>query len=69
MNIREQAPGAIVAGLPIPEFRRIGVTPLTGACGCDITGVDLSRPLSDEVIGEIRQHCSTIRSSSFTTSI
>jgi taurine dioxygenase len=53
MNIREQAPGTIVAGLPMPEFRRIGVTPLTGACGCDITGVDLSRPLDDATLAEV----------------
>jgi taurine dioxygenase len=53
MNIREQAPGTIVAGLPMPEFRRIGVTPLTGACGCDITGVDLSRPLDDATLADV----------------
>ena len=28
---------------------------IAGALGAEIAGVDLSRPLSDEVIGEIRQ--------------
>jgi len=53
MNVREIPPGMVVAGLPMPEFRRIGVTPLTGACGCEITGVDLSRPLDDAVLLEV----------------
>ena len=53
MNVREIPPGTMVAGLPMPEFRRIGVTPLTGACGCEITGVDLSRPLDDAVLLEV----------------
>lgn len=45
--------GTIVAGLPMPEFHRIGVTPLTGACGCEITGVDLTRPLPEDVLAEV----------------
>jgi alpha-ketoglutarate-dependent taurine dioxygenase len=43
----------IVAGREMPEFRRIGVEPLTGACGAEITGVDLTKPLSDEVLAEV----------------
>lgn len=53
MNVRETVQGTIVAGLPMPEFRRIGVTPLTGACGCDITGVDLTRSLDDAALAEV----------------
>lgn len=43
----------IVAGRPMPEFRRIGVEPLTGACGCEIKGVDLTKPLDAETLAEI----------------
>jgi alpha-ketoglutarate-dependent taurine dioxygenase len=43
----------VVAGRPMPEFHHIGVDPLTGACGCEITGVDLRKPLREEVLGEI----------------
>jgi alpha-ketoglutarate-dependent taurine dioxygenase len=44
----------VVAGLPMPEFRRIAVEPISGACGCEISGVDLRRPLDPEVEAEIR---------------
>ena len=37
----------------MPEFRRIGVEPLTGACGCEISGVDLSRPLDEQTLAEV----------------
>jgi alpha-ketoglutarate-dependent taurine dioxygenase len=43
----------IVAGREMPEFDQIGVEPLTGACGAEITGVDLRKPLRDEVLSEI----------------
>lgn len=43
----------IVAGLPMPEFRRISVEPITGACGCEISGVDLRQPLDAETLAEI----------------
>lgn len=43
----------IVAGREMPEFRRIGVEPLTGACGAEISGVDLTKPLSEEVLAEV----------------
>ncbi|HLY57606.1 MAG TPA: TauD/TfdA family dioxygenase [Stellaceae bacterium] len=43
----------IVAGLPMPEFRRITVEPLSGACGCEIGGVDLRQPLDGETLAEI----------------
>jgi len=45
--------GTIVAGRPLPVFRHIGVEPLTGAAGCEITGVDLRRPLADATRDEI----------------
>lgn len=45
--------GTLVAGLPMPEFAHIGVEPISGACGAEISGVDLSRPLSDAVLEEV----------------
>jgi taurine dioxygenase len=47
------ASGTMVAGLPLPGFARIGVEPLSGACGAEISGVDLRKPLDDEVLAEI----------------
>lgn len=44
----------IVAGREMPEFRHVGVEPLTGACGAEISGVDLRKPLSEDVLTEIR---------------
>jgi taurine dioxygenase len=44
----------IVAGRPLPEFRHIGVEPITGAGGCEISGVDLSRSLDDDILNEIK---------------
>ncbi|MBL8552473.1 MAG: TauD/TfdA family dioxygenase [Hyphomonadaceae bacterium] len=49
----DAVPPVIVAGLPMPTFRRIGVEPITGACGCEISGVDLKRPLDAETLAEI----------------
>ena len=50
----EQQPGTpIVAGLPMPEFKRITVEPITGACGCEISGVDLREELDGETLAEI----------------
>jgi len=43
----------IVAGRPMPLFRHIHVEPISGACGCEISGVDLSRPISGEVLDEV----------------
>jgi alpha-ketoglutarate-dependent taurine dioxygenase len=45
--------GTVVAGRPMPEFRRIEVEPLTGACGCEIRGVDASRPIDPETLAEV----------------
>jgi alpha-ketoglutarate-dependent taurine dioxygenase len=45
--------GTIVAGLPLPPFKHIEVEPISGACGCEIGGVDLSRPLSESVLIEV----------------
>jgi len=47
------SPAPVVAGLPMPSFARIGVTPMTGACGAEIHGVDLTRPLEPAVLGEV----------------
>jgi taurine dioxygenase len=43
----------LVAGLQLPRFRRISVEPISGACGCEIGGVDLSQPLPPEVLSEV----------------
>jgi alpha-ketoglutarate-dependent taurine dioxygenase len=43
----------VVAGREMPEFRRIGVEPITGACGAEIRGVDLTRPLAEDVLREV----------------
>lgn len=43
----------LVAGLPMPVFKRITVKPLTGACGAEIEGVDLTAPLDPETLAEI----------------
>jgi taurine dioxygenase len=37
------------------NYNRISAQRIAGALGAEIAGVDLSRPPSDEVIGEIRQ--------------
>lgn len=51
----QERPAAVpvVAGLPMPDFRRIGVEPISGACGCEISGVDLREPLDEETLSEI----------------
>ena len=36
-------------------FRRIEVTPISGALGAEIGGVDLTRPLGDEVFAEVHR--------------
>lgn len=52
-NSQTQPSGTVVAGRPMPEFRRIGVEPITGAAGCEISGVDLSKPLNKEILAEV----------------
>ncbi|MGH7936567.1 MAG: TauD/TfdA dioxygenase family protein, partial [Chthoniobacterales bacterium] len=47
--------GTIVSGLPMPPFSRIKVTPITGACGAEISGVDLSRPLDVGTLEEVKR--------------
>jgi len=37
----------------MPEFKRIDVEPISGACGCEISGVDLRQPLEPEVLAEV----------------
>jgi taurine dioxygenase len=53
VEAKSAAGRTIVAGREMPEFRHIGVEPLTGACGAEISGVDLRKPLSDQVLGEV----------------
>ena len=48
-------PAPIVAGLPMPHFNRITVEPISGACGCEISGVDLRQPLDGETAAEIKR--------------
>lgn len=50
-NISTQ--GVVVAGRPMPEFKHIGVEPISGACGCEIIGVDLRQPLPPEQLAEV----------------
>jgi alpha-ketoglutarate-dependent taurine dioxygenase len=49
----EAQDGTLVAGLPMPHFRRIQVAPISGACGCEISGVDLREPLDAETLAEM----------------
>ena len=49
----EPAQAVMVAGRPMPEFSRIGVEPISGACGAEISGVDLRAPLAPETLAEI----------------
>jgi taurine dioxygenase len=46
--------GTVVAGLPMPVFERIRVEPISGACGCEISGVDLTRPLDGGTLAEVQ---------------
>ncbi len=46
--------GVVVAGRPMPRFKRIEVEPITGAAGAEIRGVDLTAPLDDETLAEVR---------------
>jgi taurine dioxygenase len=39
----------------MPPFRHIAVEPLSGACGCEIQGVDLTKPLDASILDEVRQ--------------
>jgi len=37
----------------MPHFEHITAAPISGACGCIIDGVDLTRPLPPELLGEV----------------
>ena len=39
----------------MPQFRHIVVEPLSGACGCEIQGVDLTKSLDAPILDEVRQ--------------
>jgi alpha-ketoglutarate-dependent taurine dioxygenase len=52
---RAEAGTPIVAGLPMPDFSRIAVEPISGACGCEISGVDLRQPLDAETVAEVKR--------------
>ncbi len=43
-----------VTATPVGKFDRIGVEPVTGSIGAEITGIDL-RDVDDEIIAEIQQ--------------
>jgi taurine dioxygenase len=43
------------ANLDVSPYRTITVTPIAGAIGAEIGGVDFAQPLDDAVIAEIRQ--------------
>ena len=55
MALAESVPeqGTIVSGRPMPHFAHLEVHPLTGACGCEIRGVNLSAPLDPRILEEI----------------
>lgn len=53
LDTERPLPSAIVAGLPMPTFEHIGVEPISGACGCEISGVDLRQPLNAETLAEV----------------
>ncbi|SFI64164.1 taurine dioxygenase [Amycolatopsis sacchari] len=40
---------------PRPEYRTIGVTTLTAVLGAEVSGLDLSRELSEEQLAEVKQ--------------
>src|SRR5690349_24672977 len=48
---------AVLSPAPIPahEYGRISVSPLAGALGAEIGGVDISRPIDDATFAEIRR--------------
>src|SRR5262249_61463891 len=39
---------------PMQDVMAIVVTPLSPACGAEVSGVDLTRPLSQETVGAIK---------------
>ena len=39
----------------MPKFERIAVEPITGACGCEVSGVDLRHELDAKTVSEIMQ--------------
>ena len=40
---------------PADEYSRISVTPIAGALGAEISGVDISRSIDDATFAEIRR--------------
>ena len=45
----------VAAGSAQPAYRILGITPLTPHIGAEISGVDLSRPIGDDLAEELRQ--------------
>jgi taurine dioxygenase len=54
MNSAQTNVQALAGGSP-RAWRHIEAHPVAGALGAEISGVDISRPLSDEIVAEIRQ--------------
>lgn len=54
-SVNPELNSPIVAGLPMQEFSHIAVEPISGACGCEISGVDLRQSLDEATVTEIRK--------------
>ena len=52
---RRKPPAPFIAGEPSAPYRTIGVRPLTPAIGAEIGGIDLSRPLDEQTLAEVRR--------------
>ncbi len=46
---------AFVASRTLPTYRHMGATPLSGALGATVSGVDLTASLSGDTVAELRQ--------------
>src|SRR2546429_3446877 len=49
-----RADGRDVSGGPMQDVLDIRITPLSPACGAEISGIDLTRPLSDDEIRSVK---------------
>lgn len=46
-------PAPALASPPMPSFGRFELTPISGACGAQIDGIDLRAPLDPQTLGEL----------------